>query len=72
MESDIGKTPQTPPDYEAVHMCPKCTYAVNLERLDMEVITTGIMVCPICNHTGPVEITIIDLSGSSGPDLVRN
>jgi len=45
---------------ESVHICPKCGYVINLAEIDLKAITTGIVECPRCEWTGPIEIQIAD------------
>lgn len=45
---------------ESVHMCPKCGHSLNLEKIDLKAITTGIVECPNCGLSGPIEIKIVD------------
>jgi ribosomal protein L37AE/L43A len=55
-----------PPDakakkqWESVHRCPQCGYALNLDEIDLKAITTGIVSCPSCDRSGPIDIQIIE------------
>jgi predicted RNA-binding Zn-ribbon protein involved in translation (DUF1610 family) len=46
--------------WESVHVCPNCGHVINLAELDLRAITTGIVTCPSCDWSGPIEIQIID------------
>jgi len=46
--------------WESVHVCPKCDYVLNLAEIDLNTITTGIVSCPNCDWSGPIEIRVLD------------
>jgi hypothetical protein len=46
--------------WESVHICPKCGYKLNLSDIDLKGITTGIVSCPDCGRSGPIDIQIVD------------
>lgn len=46
--------------WESVHICPKCEHILNLAEIDLKTITTGIVSCPNCEWTGPIEIRVMD------------
>ena len=46
--------------WESVHVCPKCGHLLNLAEIDLRAITTGIVSCPNCNWSGPIDIQIVD------------
>jgi ribosomal protein L37AE/L43A len=46
--------------WESVHVCPTCEHVINLAEIDLKAITTGIVACPNCDWSGPIEITITD------------
>jgi ribosomal protein L37AE/L43A len=46
--------------WESSHVCPRCSLALNLADFDLRTITTGIVVCPKCDWSGPIEIRIVD------------
>jgi transcription elongation factor Elf1 len=57
--------PQTPnandrKHWESVHVCPKCHHVLNLAEIDLRTITTGIVSCPNCEWSGPIEIQMLD------------
>lgn len=47
--------------WESVHVCPKCSFAINLSRIDLKTVTTGIVECPRCEWVGPIDIQITDV-----------
>jgi len=51
--------------WESVHVCPECGRALNLADIDLKTITTGIVECPFCDWSGPIEIQIVDVGGES-------
>ena len=57
--------PITNAQWESVHVCPRCGHFLNLEKIDLRTITTGIVECPECHWEGPIEIRVADLSGGS-------
>jgi hypothetical protein len=44
----------------SAHICPKCGHVMNLAQIDLNAITTGILLCPICEWSGPIRIQIVD------------
>lgn len=46
--------------WESVHVCPNCGNVINLAELDMQAITSGIVVCQDCDWSGQIEIQVID------------
>jgi transcription elongation factor Elf1 len=46
--------------WEAVHKCPRCFSALKLADIDLKAVTTGIVACPNCDWSGPIEIQIIE------------
>jgi hypothetical protein len=53
-ESGMGKR------WESVHRCAQCSHVVNLEKIDLRTIATGIISCPKCDWSGPVTIEIVE------------
>ena len=46
--------------WESVNQCPKCGHPVNLGEIDLRAISTGMIVCPNCEWSGPVHIEIVE------------
>jgi len=46
--------------WESVHQCPKCGHTLNLGEMDLRAISTGMIVCPRCEWSGPVRIEIVE------------
>ena len=46
--------------WESSHVCPRCGSATNLAEIDLRAITTGIVTCPKCDWSGPIEVRIVD------------
>lgn len=57
-----GRTPSASKGklWESVHMCPQCRLAIRLDGIDLKAVTTGIIVCPRCERSGPIEIEIVE------------
>ena len=47
--------------WESVHVCPKCAFVINLSEIDLRTVTTGIVECPRCQWSGPIEIQIVQV-----------
>jgi ssDNA-binding Zn-finger/Zn-ribbon topoisomerase 1 len=45
--------------WESVHLCPKCGHALNLEKTDLDAVTSGIATCPKCEWPGPINLKIV-------------
>jgi predicted RNA-binding Zn-ribbon protein involved in translation (DUF1610 family) len=48
--------------WESVHVCPGCGHVLKLNDIDLKAATTGLVFCPNCEWSGPIEIQIIELS----------
>ena len=59
-KSAKGRQFSTPVSWESVHMCPECEHVINLEKIDLRVIATGIIACPKCDWSGPVKIGVVE------------
>lgn len=46
--------------WDSVHKCPQCGHALRLDDIDLKAVTTGIVVCPNCKWSGPIEIRVIE------------
>jgi ssDNA-binding Zn-finger/Zn-ribbon topoisomerase 1 len=44
----------------SAHVCPRCGFPIDLEELGLRGGTTGLVTCPKCDWSGPVEIRIIN------------
>jgi predicted RNA-binding Zn-ribbon protein involved in translation (DUF1610 family) len=44
----------------SAHMCPQCGFSVNLKDIGLMGGATGLVTCPNCDWSGPVEIRIVD------------
>jgi len=51
-----------PRHFESVHFYAKCGHSLNLEMIDLMAITTGIIECPNCDFSGPIEIRVVDVN----------
>jgi hypothetical protein len=60
LNSESSK-PDGKKNWESVHICPQCHFAVNLSQIDLKTVTTGIVECPRCEWAGPIEIQIVEV-----------
>ena len=51
--------PEGDKQWESVHLCPKCGHALNLELTDLEAVTSGIVTCPKCDWSSPINLKIV-------------
>jgi hypothetical protein len=47
-------------ELEHSHQCKKCGYIMRGSEIDLKVISTGIITCPRCESSGPINIQILD------------
>jgi hypothetical protein len=45
--------------WNSAHVCPRCDFSIDLEELGLRGSTTGLVTCPKCDLSGPIEIRII-------------
>ena len=50
--------------WESSHVCARCGSATHLSEIALRAITTGIVTCPKCDWSGPIEIRIVDADES--------
>jgi predicted RNA-binding Zn-ribbon protein involved in translation (DUF1610 family) len=50
-----GRKPKT-----SAHVCPRCGFSIDLKDIGLRAGATGIVTCPKCDWSGPVEIQIVD------------
>ena len=46
--------------WEHVHQCGVCGHAVRIDHIDLRVIAAGVITCPNCESSGPVNVRIMD------------
>ena len=44
----------------SAHVCPQCGLSINLKDIGLKGGTTGLITCPKCDLSGPIEIQIVD------------
>jgi hypothetical protein len=44
----------------SVHLCPRCGFSIDLKDIGLRGAATGLITCPKCDWTAPVEIQIVD------------
>jgi hypothetical protein len=48
-------------ELEHTHQCKKCGHIVRGSEIDLKAISTGIITCPRCESSGPINIQILNL-----------
>lgn len=48
-----------PTKWNSAHVCPECAYPIDLEELGLRGSTTGLVTCPKCDRSGPIEIGVV-------------
>jgi predicted RNA-binding Zn-ribbon protein involved in translation (DUF1610 family) len=46
--------------WQSVHVCPQCGVSISLKDLGLKEGATGLVTCPRCDWSGPVEIRVVD------------
>jgi len=49
-----------PRRWESAHVCPQCGFLMALAELGLRGSTTGLVTCPKCDLSGPIEIRVIN------------
>jgi len=44
---------------QSAHVCPQCGFSIDLKHLGLRGGSTGLITCPKCERSGPVEIQIV-------------
>jgi predicted Zn finger-like uncharacterized protein len=44
----------------SAHVCPQCEFRINLKKLGLRGGTTGLVTCPKCDWSGPINIVIVE------------
>jgi len=47
--------------WEHAHQCRKCGYVVAVDDIDPNVITLGVITCPKCETSGPINVAIVQI-----------
>lgn len=47
--------------WEHTHQCKKCGHVVPIDELDSRVITLGLITCPKCEISGPINVAIVQI-----------
>jgi hypothetical protein len=50
--------------WEHTHQCRGCGHAIRINDLDPKAITTGVVTCPKCEMSGPINVKILQLKDS--------
>ena len=43
-----------------VHVCEECGTSSSPTQVNDDVNVTGVVVCPVCRHFGPLNISVVD------------
>ena len=46
-------------EWNSAHVCPRCGFPIDLEEIGLRGGTTGLVTCPKCDWSGPIEIQIV-------------
>jgi hypothetical protein len=46
--------------WDHVHQCGACGHAIRIDQIDLKIIAAGVITCPKCEFSGPVNVKIID------------
>jgi hypothetical protein len=57
-------------DLVHVHICGSCGHRQRREDVDSRAVVSGIIECPICGTSGPLNVHIVDLD-QLGPEVQR-
>jgi len=49
----------TPIEWEHTHQCRKCGHVTRGSQIDFKAISTGVITCPKCENSGPINIQIL-------------
>lgn len=48
--------------WEHAHQCRKCGHLIPIDDIDSRTITTGVITCPKCEASGPINVAIVQKS----------
>jgi transcription elongation factor Elf1 len=57
-------------DLVHVHICRSCGHRQHREDVDNRAVASGIIECPICGMSGPLDVQIVN-SDQAGPEVQR-
>jgi predicted RNA-binding Zn-ribbon protein involved in translation (DUF1610 family) len=57
--------------WEHVHQCPQCAHIVKAEDIPRPAIISGVMTCPNCEWSGPINVQIVKGSPTENPKVKR-
>ena len=46
--------------WDHVHQCGACGHAIRIDQIDLKIIAAGVITCPKCESSGPVNVKIMD------------
>ncbi len=58
--------------FYVVHRCDKCLHPSLPRDLNQDATITGLFVCPVCGHAGPLRPEIIALTNNGGSEAQSN
>ena len=47
-------------EWQSAHVCPQCGHAVALKDIGLMERSMGLITCPQCNWSGPVDIAVVE------------
>ncbi len=47
--------------WEHAHQCRKCGHVIRADSIDPKTITTGVITCPTCEMSGPINVKIVQM-----------
>jgi hypothetical protein len=47
--------------WDHVHQCGVCSHTIRIDRIDLRVIAIGVITCPNCEASGPINVRIMEL-----------
>ena len=53
--------------WEHIHRCPQCEHVVKGEEITHSAIATGILTCPNCGFSGPINVQIVAEDPATAP-----
>ena len=60
--------------WDHVHQCIACGHALRIDQIDLKIIAVGVITCPKCESSAPVNVKIMDQNviPNDRPYLHRN
>jgi hypothetical protein len=52
-------------NWEHVHRCPTCEHIIAADEIPHSAIATGVITCPKCDYSGPINVQIVPEDSAS-------